>query len=133
IREIRGYFPRFTCIEPLEIKSKLRLHLPKRGFGLRIDAGDQTKVDVVDIRDEPCRIRLGMIEHIPCVHTKLQALGLANLERLAQSCVKPPPSRPFHHTLAQCPSRSRKWILKKNLAGRGVCNSVEGARSPKVL
>src|SRR6266436_3859042 len=114
-----------------EIEAKLRLELTMQR-GLRIHAGDQTEVGLVDIQNEARSRRiggvgLGMVEYIRCVHTELQAFGLTDLDQLAQIRVEAPDPRSFYRANAKRASPSGKGILKKDLAGLGIRDGVDCA------
>src|SRR5206468_13042370 len=79
------------------------------------------------------RVVIMMVEYVLSVDTELEALGFTNLVRFAHACVKAPQSRSFHDALPQRAPPSRKRILKKDLAGLGVCNGSKSARVPEVL
>src|SRR5438105_4755468 len=73
-----------------------------------------------------------MIEHVLGIHAELQALGLGQLDRFRQACIKAPAARSFDRTLAKRSPCSRQRILKENLSGLDVGDSAETAESRQV-
>ena len=107
---------------------------------LRQGPGYEPEVRIVDIQvQQRCRswslvrsleLRIWMIEYVLSIHSELQCLGLRNLDRFRQACIKSPSTGSLDHALAKSSSRSRQWILQKNLAGFRIRNRAESAETP---
>src|SRR5262244_2273597 len=88
----------------LKVYTKLSLELAMP-IGLCQLTGDETKVGIVDIQvEQRCwsrshvgtlELRLWMVEHILCVHSELQRLGLRNLDRFRQARIESPSAGSF--------------------------------------
>src|SRR5216110_3559218 len=79
----------------------------------------------VDIQNRTRRHR--MVEDVGRVHSKLQVLRFADVDRFAQRSIERPGTREFQRRTTKRTSRSRFGILQQDLSGTGVGDGLNRA------
>src|SRR5438093_742694 len=124
-----NYMQWYSSVQ-LKHKPKLSLELPMQ-IRLCVSAGDETEVRRVDVQHRAIQrgrhVRLGMIEHVRCVQTELQALPLCYLDGLGDIRVKSPAARRLKRAHSERSTVSGKRVLKKKLPGFCIHNRVQCA------